>query len=753
MTPVWRKSWRTENTAEGGASPSLRPRRVYTIMVCTMKRETGVDLGRLFSPRSIAVAGASSSPGKPGRLVLENLKGSTARLYAVHPRHRDVLAVPAFPDVAALPEVVDLLVVAVGAVQTVPIVRAARERGVPFVIALAGGFAEAGAEGCALQDELVRLLESVESTASRAPTRLLGPNTLGVQVPGSGLDTIFVEHATEALTPGGVAVISQSGSVAVEALGAAARHRFPLRAFAGLGNAIDLKSAEFIDFFSRDGETGTICVYLEHLGEGRPLLRAARDASRRLPVFFLKAGRTAAGAAAAASHTGRLAGSDRVVDGALRQFGIQRVRDDEALLDAARAVTFARIPRGNRVAIITPAGGYGVMGMDYIEATTGVGALQPAVLGDSTKKELARVCLPFAAIANPVDLTAGVDDESFDRAVRILLRDPGVDILLIMAFLAPAGLSEGLIGRIGRAVSESERSVLVFCRSGERTEEYCRAFTDAGVAAYDSLSRTIEAARVLVTRGEIEGKNGARGSAGEPDRTPVNRPGDFLATWLLQFSSGDGRQPTEADTKALLGAYGIAVPRSLLLSPENAPDPDSLHFATIPAPWAVKVVSPRILHKTEAGAVRLGVTRENLGEILRDLRARFPEEDILVEEMIRDISVEMIAGALRDPDLGPSLMLGAGGTLAELYRDVTFRLVPASPGDIGEMMKELALSPLLRGYRGIVADREALRECLLALSGLAEAMGDRLAELDVNPLVYAGDRWIALDAKVVLAPS
>lgn len=699
----------------------------------------------LLYPRSIAVAGATHSPGKPGRLVLENLMGGAARLYAIHPVHRDILGVPACADVASLPELVDLLVVAVGAEQTVPIVRAAVERGVPFVIALAGGFAEAGTEGRALQEELVRCL----GNGPERTTRLLGPNTLGVQVPESGVDTLFVEHAGESLHAGSITVISQSGSVAVEALGAAALHRFPLRAFIGLGNAVDIQARECIEFFAGDGETGAICLYLEHLGEGRALLQAARRASRRCPVFFLKAGRTAAGAAAAASHTGRLAGSDRVLDGAFRQFGIQRVSDDEALLDAARAVTYASVPRGNRVAIVTPAGGYGVMATDCIESTGGFGAVRLAKLQDSTVSELAAVCLPFAALNNPVDLTAGVDNESFDRAVRILLRDPGVDILLIMAFLAPAGLSEELIGRIGRAAAESDRSVLVFCRSGDRTEEYCRAFTEAGVAAFSSLSRTIEATRMLVQRREIEETHRSSGAPADARANLEAR----VTSWLERFSDAGASQPTEADTKSLLAACGIAVPRSVLL-PGDAVFDSSLtgQSAAMGAPesWAVKVASPRVLHKTEAGAVRLDVAAGDLKGTVEELRGRFPGEAILLEEMVRDISVEMIAGALRDPDLGPALMIGAGGTLAELYRDVSFRLIPVSPGEVDEMMDELALAPLLQGYRGIAMDRDGLRETLLVLSLLVAKLGDRLAELDVNPLVYAAGRWVALDAKVVL---
>lgn len=709
-----------------------------------MSRINGTDrFERLLNPRSVAVVGATSSPGKTGRIVLENLLGGAAMVYPVHPTHGTILGVRAYPSLDALPEVVDLLVIAVGAEQTIPVVRTAVTNGIPFVIALAGGFAETGEAGTRLQEELVSII-------SGSTTRLLGPNTLGIQIPGTGVDTIFVEHASGELTTGNVALVSQSGSVAVEALGAAALHGFPLRAFVGLGNAVDLGTAAFVTHFSTDGATECLCVYLEHLGEGRVLLDAAREASRRMPVFFLKAGRSAAGAAAAASHTGRLAGSDRVVDGALRQYGVQRVDDDEALLDAARAVTYTSVPRGNRVAIVTPAGGYGVMGSDYVEGVVGSevrsgGTLRPAELTGETRAALASVCLPFAAIHNPVDLTAGVDTDNFDRVVRILLEDPGTDILIVMAFLAPAGLSEELIGRIGAAASARETTVLVFCRSGNRTEEYCRAFTAAGLPVYNSLSRTIAAARVLVERRAILDTHAEEHRTRESE---VESVGSGKSTQRLRLLGGD-HNPTEADAKALLEAYRIAVPRRQLLVPATNATLESIPF---PGPYAVKVASEHVLHKTEMRALALDVVKDALPTTIEEFVHRFPGEDILVEEMVQDVKIELIAGALRDPDLGLALMVGAGGVLAELYRDVTFRLLPCTASEIDRMLDELALAPLLRGYRGIMPEesRSTLCDCLEALGRLIVEVGDDLAEFDVNPLAYAGGRWIALDAKIVL---
>ncbi|TVQ18773.1 MAG: CoA-binding protein [Spirochaetaceae bacterium] len=718
------------------------------------------DLRKLYEPESIAVVGATSSEGKPGRIVLEALRAkarshatgdrasaSGFRLYGVHPTHSEVLGVPAYPSIDALPETVDLVVVAIAAQPSVGAVEAAARRGVPFVVVLAGGFGETGAGGRALEDRL-------RAAIAGSPTRLLGPNTVGLQIPDSGVDTVFVTHATDELGTGGVALISQSGSVAVEALGAAAIHGFPLRAFVGLGNAVDLGTVDFVDSFARDDRTTCICVYVEHLAEGRRLLAAASEAARRVPVFFLKAGRTAAGAAAVASHTGRLAGSDRVVNAALAQYSIGRVTDDEQLIDAARAVAYAKIPTGNRVAILTPAGGFGVMGSDFIEGELGGGVLELAELSDRTRRSLEAIGLPFASFHNPVDLTAGVTGSGFADAADVLLDAPEVDILIVMAFMAPAGMTDDVVERIARSAERSPTPLLVLCRAGVNTDDYCRAFTRAGVAVFDSLPRAIRAARFLVERAAFVARARA-GSAGPADSaaTGIGSPSDPspASRWITELGA-TGAQPTEADAKELLRRYGLATPAGVVITPDttrSAPvEPTLLHGVS--APYAVKVVSPRLLHKTEAGAVRLNVDTADLDGVLRSLWKVFPDDAILVESMERPATVELIAGAYVDPNLGPAVMVGAGGVIAELTDDVAFRLVPCSRTEIDAMIDELRIAPLLRGFRGIDVDRDALCDWVSALAQIIPDLGDRLAELDVNPLCYADGRWVALDAKIVL---
>ncbi|TVR57496.1 MAG: CoA-binding protein [Spirochaetaceae bacterium] len=713
---------------------------------------TARKLDRLFRPSSVAVVGATESAGKPGRTVMENLlRGSVTNhttVFPVHPSRTDVFGVPAFRSVRDLPTVPDVVVVAVGAEAAVEATEQSASLGVPFVIVLAGGFGESGAAGRALEDRLA-------SAIARTRTRVLGPNTIGLQVPATGFDTVFVRHATDDVSPDGAVFISQSGSVAVEAIGEAARHGFRLGCFIGLGNALDLSTVDFIRHFTHDPVTSCLCVYLEHLGEGRDLLVAAHAASCRMPVFFLKAGRTRSGAAAVASHTGRLAGSDRVVDGAFRRHGIQRVVDDQELIDAARVVTYARIPRGGRVAIVTPAGGYGVMCADYIEGDLGRGKLSLARLSAETEERLSRVCLPFACVHNPVDITAGANTESFSRVIDIVLEDPEVDIVIVLAFFAPSGITRDLVDRVAasahsRVATENGKSLVVFCRFGADTEAYCRAFTDAGLAAFDSLSRTVRAARILVERAEFISRNEA--SSPFPTPKPITAavtppadgridPAGSAAAWLARFTGGS--QPHEADVKELLRSVGLCVPDgSIVAAGCEIAQPE------FPGPYAVKVVSAEMFHKTEHGALRLGVGADELPGCIDELRALFPGAAVLVEKMVHDVAIELIVGAICDPDLGLALMIGAGGIHAEIHRDTVFELLPLDSCRIDRMLRELRIAPILDGYRGIAIDREALVRDITRIAELAGDLGDRLIELDLNPVCFAAGNWVALDAKM-----
>ncbi len=443
------------------------------------------------------MVGASSREGRIGRILFENLMRSQRRLHPVHPEEKTILGHPVVPAIEGLPEDVDLAVIATGAHRAVAAAEACAARGIPMIIVIAGGFTETGGEGSALEERLRRIPATFGS-------RILGPNSLGVFIPAERLDTIFVEHGDKSLAGGGgVAFITQSGSVGVEALGLAGNLGYGLRAFIGLGNKCDLNEMDFLTHFGNDPGTTCLAFYLEHLEDGRGFLQAAREVARLKPVLVLKAGRTPAGAHAVSSHTGRLAGSDRVVGGAFRQFGVQRAMDDEELCDAGKTLAMLPPAPGNHVAVLTPAGGFGVMCADYIELPLRGVRLAMAHPAPETAAAIRAGTLPFAASGNPVDLTASATDDMFGLALDALLGDPGVDIVICTAFFAPPGISDRLIDIVAERVRRQAKPVIVFTQYGPYTDLYIRRFHDAGVVGFPSVYRAVRAARFLVERARI----------------------------------------------------------------------------------------------------------------------------------------------------------------------------------------------------------------------------------------------------------
>jgi acyl-CoA synthetase (NDP forming) len=462
------------------------------------RREVDIaNIARLLNPASVAVVGASNAKQKVGSIIFEGLRRSRARLYAVNPHEEVISGHKSYPRITDIPTAVDVALITVRAEKAVEIVEQCARKGIHNIIIVAGGFAEAGEDGKMLEDRL-------RAVSANSNSRILGPNSLGVFVPENEFDTIFVEHGDRALAEGGgIAFISQSGSVGVEALGLASNTGFPMRAFVGLGNKIDLNELDFLEYFGAEGETDCIALYIENVDQGRLFLEAAREVSRRKPLIALKAGRTPAGVSAVSSHTGKLAGSDRVVSGAFRQYGIQRAFDDEELCDAAKTLSFVPPARGNRVAVVTAAGGFGVMCADYIETENPRAKLRMAELSEETVTRIRQIALPFASCHNPVDLTAGVDNEMFARAMEALLADTHVDILICIAFFAPHAVTDQLIDRMAAAITGSGKPVLVFTEYGPFTDTYLKEFYKKGMIGFPSLTRTVRAVRFLVERGRI----------------------------------------------------------------------------------------------------------------------------------------------------------------------------------------------------------------------------------------------------------
>lgn len=460
-----------------------------------MKAPAQTSLDALFAPRVIAVIGASDAPDKIGGIIYRNLLRTYAKVYPVHPSIQEIEGRPVYTSVKEVPETIDLAVIATPVHVAVQVARACAEKRVRVMIPVAAGFREVGPEGAALEQELV-------AAARAGGVRVLGPNTLGVFVPGRQLDTIFVEHGDRSLLPGGpVAFITQSGSVGVEALGLASFSGFGLRAFVGLGNKADIDEIELARYFGDDPETGCLAFYLETFSDGRTFLSVCREIAATKPVVILKAGRSPTGASAVASHTGALTGSDRVVDGAFRQHGILRALDDEALVDSAKVLSQCPPARGHRVAVLGPAGGYGVMAADYIEAIDRPFPLTLARLSSETQQHIQSVVPSYASVHNPIDLTASVTNDMYVEVLQTLCEAREVDVVLAIVFLAPPGVDEELIPRMAEIIRSAPKPVVIFSMYGPWTERYLHEFYRLGVAAFPSIYRAARAIRVLVERG------------------------------------------------------------------------------------------------------------------------------------------------------------------------------------------------------------------------------------------------------------
>ena len=753
------------NRSRGGQGKRKKPPK--------KSRGSPAGLEKLLNPHTVAVIGASNREDRIGGIILKELTRSHCLLYPVNPKYRALRGMRCYPSVLDIPGRIDLAVITIPASGVPSVLEECGRKRIPYAIVVAGGFGETGEEGKRLQDQLVEIRK-------RYGIRILGPNTLGVFFPHESFDTIFVEHGDKSLAGGGgTAVISQSGSVGIEALGLASNIGFGLRTFVGLGNKCDLDELDFLRYFAEEPGTQLIAFYLENINEGREFLETCSAVSRNKPIVGLKAGRTASGASAVTSHTGRLSGMDLVVEGAFRQYGILRVQDDEELTDACRALEKCPLPSGNRIAVLSPAGGYGVICADFIEMPHPRTPLTMARLLPETEHRIRSVTLPFASCHNPVDITASASGQMYGQAMEAILQDPGVDILIGLVFWSPPGIEDDLLDIIAQQVRQTEKPVLVFTTYGPFTDRYLLEFWKRGVVGYSSIERTVRAARFLVER-RMQLERFARESEGAPPSFPSSKKKTVRSSLRRVFQQWlrclrEPGKPDEYEVKELLKRVGISVPRGIRLEAEGGglrlstsrfssrfrqkegglkgrpEDVRATLAEEISFPVVVKVCGSPYLHKTEVQGVRVGVEEPDWEGVVRDFRQRFPGASLLVEEQVDFLLPEILLGGIEDPQFGMALVAGAGGVLTEVYRDVSSRLCPLTSIEANQMLTELRIRPLFEGFRGLPFDREGLVRLLVRFSELLASAEGLVSQVDLNPVVYSKTRgWVVLDAKVIL---
>ena len=453
-------------------------------------------LDKLFNPSSVAVIGASANPGKMSHVALRNLSFGKFSLFPVNPHESELLGLKCYASVLDIPGTVDLALVSLPAPATLAPVRECVKKGVGIVIVTASGFRESGPEGARLENELLKAISGSE-------TRLLGPNTMGVFVPAQKLDTFFIPvEKSPRPGPGRVAMLSQSGAVSISFLEKAAAAGMGISACVGLGNKADVNENDLLQYLGEDPTTRSIAIYLESFSDGKGFSKIARNVSARKPVVMLKSGRTKSGSSAASSHTGALAtSSDVVVDSVLRQVGVERVYDEEELADVSRALSQLDHIRDDRVCVVASAGGFGVIGADLVESNDHGAGMRMAKLSKGTIRALRTLVPGFSAVDNPVDLTAGVTDDMYDRTLEILQSDPGVDCIMMSLELQPPSVTDRLIEIAGRRAGMKGAPIVVSAFGGVRTPELLVEFERRGIPAYPTIWRSIRAMRALAERG------------------------------------------------------------------------------------------------------------------------------------------------------------------------------------------------------------------------------------------------------------
>ena len=697
-----------------------------------MRRPT---LEPFFAPGTVAVIGATEADPSVGRTILENLSSFRGRVYPVNPKRDRVLGMTAYPVVSAAPQPVDLAIIATPA-RTVPgIVAECAAAHVPAAIVISAGFKEAGPRGAELEREIL---------AARGSMRIIGPNCLGVMAPLAGLNATF---AGAMANPGSIAFLSQSGALCTAILDWSLRERVGFSAFVSTGSMLDVGWGDLIDYLGGDPRTRAILMYMESVGDARAFLSAAREVALTKPIIVLKAGRTEQAARAASSHTGALTGSDEVLDAALHRCGVLRVRRISDLFYMADVLAKQPRPKGPRLAIVTNAGGPGVLATDALIAEGG----ELAELTLETMAELHKILPPHWSRHNPIDIIGDAPSSRYAKTLEIVSRDPGVDGLLVS--LSPQGMTSPseVAERVAPFAKTEGKPTLASFMGGAavaRADEILRAsgipafrFPDTAARAFAYMCHYSDNLRALYETPEL--------AEASVDREAV--------TAILAAARAEGRALlTEYESKALLAAYAIPVTRTELAKTED----QAIELAReIGFPIVVKLHSRTITHKTDVGGVELDLRDETAvraawKRIQANVSARAGVEDfegVTVQPMIRlPDGYELILGSSVDPQFGPVLLFGLGGQLVEVFRDHALALPPLTSTLARRMMERTRIYKALGGVRGRAAiDRAGLEQILVRFSQLV-AETPRIKEIDINPLLGSPSRFLALDARVLL---
>ncbi|MBA3430131.1 MAG: GNAT family N-acetyltransferase [Actinobacteria bacterium] len=695
-------------------------------------------IAAFLKPTSVAVIGASRRRGTIGGEIFHNLleAGFEGAVFPVNPTSDVVQSVPAYPTVLDVPASVDLAVVVVPAALVRRVVGECGQKGVRALLIISAGFAEVGPEGRVLQDEIVQL-------AREYGMRIVGPNCMGVL---NTAEDVHLNATFAHVSParGNLGFSSQSGALGIAVVDLANKLGLGMSSFVSVGNKADISGNDLIQFWEQDPDTSVILLYLESFGNPRKFARIARRVARSKPIVAVKSGRSVAGARAASSHTASVAAGDVAVDALFRQTGVIRSDTLEELFDVASLLAHQPLPSGTRVAILTNAGGLGILCADACEAA----GLEVPHLSPGAREELASFLAAEASVGNPVDMIASASAEQFGRALEILGRTDDIDSIIVI-FIPPLVTRAEDVAAAVRDAARTVEKTLLSCFLGVQG---IHRLLETESTAIPSFSFPESAARAL---GAVTSYATWRGSPeGTFPALDDIRRSDALAL-VAKYLRDEPAWLDPAAVEDLLSCYGVRLARGRAVASEEEVETAA---GEMELPVAVKLMSRSIVHKSDVGGVRLGLAtpadaRHAAEQIRRELQARNLDtglDGFLVQEMIQGTGAEMFVGVTHDPSFGPLLACGAGGTLVELLRDVAVRITPLTDIDAKEMITSLKTYPLLEGYRGQPAlDEDALRDLILRISALVEDI-PHLMELDLNPVLVLerGQGCVVLDARM-----